>query len=232
LIFYFFKTIIRNFWSVVTRLVSSQDGLCVPTNCHNNSNKTMIRVIILILLGLAAGCITANGATMLNNSNNKVRGHSHIRGKRHPAAAGARPGGAADPGVDTVMHYYHVPGAVTASSTSSKDKESDINVASSKDGSSTEQAESVTTNNNEQTPPPDMGSESAPTPENRRYCKQEAKKHGVIFGQSWGTMLDLTEQQKWITLNCDQYFCATHPLAGTGIYKCERLKESQTDTSR
>jgi hypothetical protein len=60
----------------------------------------------------------------------------------------------------------------------------------------------------------------------RRYCKQQAHKHKVVFGESWGTLLNPDEQQLWIKHNCDQSFCAKNDLAGRGIYKCVPIQSS------
>ena len=56
----------------------------------------------------------------------------------------------------------------------------------------------------------------------KRMCRQLHKKHKVNPGESWGTM-DKSQQDEWISWNCDQFFCQPHQLAGKGIYKCVPL---------
>jgi hypothetical protein len=48
------------------------------------------------------------------------------------------------------------------------------------------------------------------------------KKHNVVPGENWGT-LSAEDEIKWLQLNCDQYLCEPHHLAGKGVYKCSAL---------
>jgi hypothetical protein len=60
----------------------------------------------------------------------------------------------------------------------------------------------------------------------RKNCKMWKKKFNVRPGQSWGSLT--TEQQnQWMSWNCDEFFCKPHHLAGKGVYKCEKISDSE-----
>ena len=59
-----------------------------------------------------------------------------------------------------------------------------------------------------------------------QYCNHMAKRHKVQPGINWGTLTS-TQQTKWMEINCDQYFCQQHPLAGKGTYKCVPLTRNK-----
>ena len=56
----------------------------------------------------------------------------------------------------------------------------------------------------------------------RRQCRQLRRMHQVVPGRSWGTMTK-QQQDQWLSLQCDDFFCEPHELAGKGIYKCQPL---------
>jgi hypothetical protein len=56
------------------------------------------------------------------------------------------------------------------------------------------------------------------------------KQHRVIPGTSWGSM-NKEQQDEWISLRCDEFFCEPHRLAGKGVYTCIPLKESALSSS-
>jgi hypothetical protein len=60
----------------------------------------------------------------------------------------------------------------------------------------------------------------------KKQCKNLRKAHRVKPGVSWGT---LTRQQQdlWVKLNCDKFFCQPHKLAGKGIYECVPLEKTE-----
>jgi hypothetical protein len=60
----------------------------------------------------------------------------------------------------------------------------------------------------------------------KRTCTSMRANYNVKPGVNWGLMdakKDL--QDRWITLNCDKFFCQKHKLAGKGIYQCLPLEE-------
>lgn len=59
----------------------------------------------------------------------------------------------------------------------------------------------------------------------RKECRALRRKHRVKPGTSWGTMTK-EQQDHWIEINCDQFFCEPHQLAGKGVYKCIPVRES------
>jgi len=61
--------------------------------------------------------------------------------------------------------------------------------------------------------------------QNKR-CRTMRRAHKVKPGVSWGTM-NREQQDLWIKLNCDQFFCKPHQLAGKGIYKCISLEPTE-----
>lgn len=56
-------------------------------------------------------------------------------------------------------------------------------------------------------------------------CKDLYKTHNVIPGQSWGTM-STAQQNRWMEIRCDRYFCQPNKMESKGIYKCIRIKSS------
>ena len=48
-------------------------------------------------------------------------------------------------------------------------------------------------------------------------CANLHREHGVVPGQSWGTM-SLEQQNIWMTLHCDNLYCEPNPLEGKGTH--------------
>ena len=61
----------------------------------------------------------------------------------------------------------------------------------------------------------------------RKQCRQMRRQHKVIPGTSWGSM-NREQQDLWISLQCDEFFCEPHRLAGKGVYKCIPLPQDPT----
>ena len=62
------------------------------------------------------------------------------------------------------------------------------------------------------------------SPAAKQRCKTLYKSHGVVPGQSWGTMNE-DQQQEWLRLECDLRFCKRDSRMGRGIYKCQNQNE-------
>ena len=62
------------------------------------------------------------------------------------------------------------------------------------------------------------------SPAAKQRCKTLYKSHGVVPGQSWGTMNE-DQQQEWLGLECDLIFCKRDSRMGRGIYKCQSQNE-------
>jgi hypothetical protein len=61
--------------------------------------------------------------------------------------------------------------------------------------------------------------------EEKRDCLKLLKNGKVTPGTSFGSLND-EEIAKWLSMQCDQYLCKPHPLAGKGIYTCELLPDA------
>ena len=61
-----------------------------------------------------------------------------------------------------------------------------------------------------------------------KLCRYLAKTHDVKPGVSWGS-LSKTQQNKWMAINCDQYFCKPNALAGKGVYRCIPLTRTSKE---
>jgi hypothetical protein len=53
-------------------------------------------------------------------------------------------------------------------------------------------------------------------------CKALHRTHKVRPGISWGSM-GRAQEERWMNLHCDRFFCKPHEQEGKGIYKCEPL---------
>ena len=53
-------------------------------------------------------------------------------------------------------------------------------------------------------------------------CERLYKKHKVEPGNSWGTM-SLKQQDLWMKIKCDHFFCKPNKMEGRGKYKCEQI---------
>ncbi len=60
-------------------------------------------------------------------------------------------------------------------------------------------------------------------------CKTMFKKYKVKPGSSWGSM-NVEQQNKWMSLRCDAYFCKPDKLESKGVYKCIELKLNHTES--
>lgn len=58
----------------------------------------------------------------------------------------------------------------------------------------------------------------------KRECRELRKQYHVNPGISWGTLTS-EQQDHWMELECDQFFCEPNKLAGKGVYKCVPLKK-------
>lgn len=92
----------------------------------------------------------------------------------------------------------------------------------------------IQTTRKENQNPVDEGRQSEVTTENRgqrqrrrRQCRQLRRVHQVVPGRSWGNMTK-QQQDQWLSLQCDDFFCEPHELAGKGIYKCIPLPADAT----
>ena len=59
-----------------------------------------------------------------------------------------------------------------------------------------------------------------------KLCRYLAKTYDVKPGVSWGT-LSKPQQDKWMSVNCDQYFCKPNTMAGKGVYRCIPLTRKE-----
>ena len=60
----------------------------------------------------------------------------------------------------------------------------------------------------------------------RKECRQMRKRFRVKPGTSWGS-LSTKQQDYWMKLGCDQFFCEPNNLAGRGVYRCIPLQGSK-----
>jgi hypothetical protein len=60
-------------------------------------------------------------------------------------------------------------------------------------------------------------------------CKTLHQKYKVKPGSSWGDM-NVEQQNKWMYLRCDAYFCKPDKLESKGVYKCVALKHNQSES--
>ena len=56
----------------------------------------------------------------------------------------------------------------------------------------------------------------------KQKCHKLRKSHQVKPGRSWGSM-NVTLQDLWMKMKCDEYFCKKNAMAGRGVYNCEPL---------
>jgi hypothetical protein len=63
----------------------------------------------------------------------------------------------------------------------------------------------------------------------RRQCRFWKKQHQVVPGRSWGSLTSAL-QDSWMKLQCDEFFCEPHSLAGKGVYTCVPLAKGKHAT--
>eukprot|EP01038_Epipyxis_sp_PR26KG_P004148 gene4148-5907_t len=61
---------------------------------------------------------------------------------------------------------------------------------------------------------------------NRKECILLKRSYNVAPGKSWGKM-DINNQNRWMNLKCDGFFCKKNKLAGKGVYNCIPVTNSR-----
>jgi len=61
----------------------------------------------------------------------------------------------------------------------------------------------------------------------RKLCVKMKNKYHIIPGESFG-ILPVNLHQKFLSKECDRFFCKPNALAGKGIYKCEPIEGQST----
>lgn len=66
--------------------------------------------------------------------------------------------------------------------------------------------------------------------ERKEWCHKMVLKYRIIPGRSFGD-LKSSKHAKFLSYNCDEFYCKPHELRGKGVYKCEPIDAIKSNSS-
>ncbi len=68
------------------------------------------------------------------------------------------------------------------------------------------------------------------TAERKEWCNKMVLKYHIIPGMSFGD-LETSKHAKFLSYDCDEFYCKPHELRGKGVYKCDPLDSKSNITT-